>query len=51
MSDGFGFLGFRIRWKRKKGSNKWYVYTFIDDRPIRTVTAAVVRCDHGVVSA
>ena len=30
MSDGLSFLGFRIRWKRKRGSGKWYVYTFID---------------------
>lgn len=35
MSDGFDFLGFRIQWRRKRGSNKWYVYTFIADRPIR----------------
>jgi Reverse transcriptase (RNA-dependent DNA polymerase) len=35
MSDGFDFLGFRIRWKRQRGSNKWYVYTFIADRPVR----------------
>jgi len=25
MSDGFGFLGFRIQWRRKRGTNKWYV--------------------------
>jgi RNA-directed DNA polymerase len=37
MSDGFNFLGFRIRWKRKRGTNKWYVYTFIADRPIRSL--------------
>ncbi|MFF0051734.1 reverse transcriptase domain-containing protein [Streptomyces sp. NPDC005498] len=24
MGDGFDFLGFRIRWKRKRGTNKWY---------------------------
>jgi RNA-directed DNA polymerase len=41
MSDGFSFLGFRIRWKRKGGTNKWYVYTFIDDRPIRSVKAKI----------
>jgi RNA-directed DNA polymerase len=41
MSDGFSFLGFRIRWKPKKGSNKWYVYTFIDDRPLRSVKAKI----------
>ncbi|MGW2974926.1 group II intron maturase-specific domain-containing protein, partial [Streptomyces mirabilis] len=35
MSDGFDFLGFPIQWRRKRGSNKWYVYTFIAERPIR----------------
>ncbi|MFE1367800.1 group II intron reverse transcriptase/maturase [Streptomyces anulatus] len=35
MSEGFDFLGFRIQWRRKRGSDKWYVYTFIADRPIR----------------
>jgi hypothetical protein len=28
MSDGFDFLGFRVQWRRKYGSNKWHVYTF-----------------------
>lgn len=37
MSEGFDFLGFRLQWKRKRGSNKWYVYTFIGDRPFRSV--------------
>ena len=37
MSEGFDFLGFRIQWNRKRGTNKWYVYTFIADRPIRSV--------------
>jgi RNA-directed DNA polymerase len=41
MSDGFDFLGFRIRWKRKRGSGKWYVYTFIADRPIRSLKAKI----------
>ncbi|MFF4668107.1 group II intron maturase-specific domain-containing protein [Streptomyces sp. NPDC001282] len=35
MSDGFDFLGFRIQWRRKQGTDKWHVYTFIADRPIR----------------
>ncbi|MFI2373451.1 group II intron reverse transcriptase/maturase [Streptomyces sp. NPDC018833] len=35
MSDGFDFLGFRIQWRRKRGANKWHVYTYIADRPIR----------------
>jgi RNA-directed DNA polymerase len=37
MSDGFDFLGFRIRWRRKRGTGKWYVYTFTGGRPIRTL--------------
>jgi RNA-directed DNA polymerase len=35
MSEGFDFLGFRIQWRRKRGTEKWYVYTFIADRPVR----------------
>jgi RNA-directed DNA polymerase len=41
MSDGFDFLGFRIQWRRKKGSNKWHVYTFIAQRPIRSLKAKI----------
>ena len=41
MSDGFGFLGFRIQWKRKRGTSKWHVYTFIADRPIRSLKAKI----------
>ena len=41
MSEGFDFLGFRIQWRRKRGTNKWYVYTFIDDRPVRSVKAKI----------
>jgi RNA-directed DNA polymerase len=37
MSESFDFLGFRIQWRRKRGTNKWYVYTFIADRPIRSL--------------
>jgi RNA-directed DNA polymerase len=46
MSDGFDFLGFRIRWKRKRGTNKWYVYTFIADRPVRSVKAKIRALTH-----
>ncbi len=38
MSEGFDFLGFHIQWRRKRGTNKWYVYTFIADRPTKTVS-------------
>ena len=37
MSEGFDFLGFRIQWRRKRGANKWHVYTFIAARAIRQV--------------
>ena len=46
MSDGFDFLGFHIQWKRKRGTNKWYVYTFIADRPIRSVKAKIRALTH-----
>jgi RNA-directed DNA polymerase len=46
MSDGFDFLGFRIRWKRKRGANKWYVYTFIGDRPVRALKAKIRALTH-----
>jgi RNA-directed DNA polymerase len=41
MSEGFDFLGFHIRWRRKNGTNKWYVYTFIAQRPLRSVKAKI----------
>src|SRR2546421_2348607 len=37
MSEALDFLGFRIQWCRKRGTSKWYVYTFIADRPIRSM--------------
>jgi len=51
MSDGFDFLGFRIQWKRKRGTNKWYVYTFIADRPFRAVKAKIRALTHRVSQA
>lgn len=41
LSEGFDFLGFHIQWRRKRGTNKWYVYTFIADRPVRSVKAKI----------
>ena len=41
LSEGFGFLGFRLQRRRKRGTAKWYVYTFIDDRPVRSVKAKI----------
>ncbi|MFR9781046.1 group II intron reverse transcriptase/maturase [Micromonospora sp. MS34] len=37
MSESLDFLGFHIQWRRKRGTSKWYVYTFIADRPIRSL--------------
>ena len=51
MSEGFDFLGFRIQWKRKRGTNKWYVYTFIADRPFRAVKAKIRALTHRVSQA
>jgi RNA-directed DNA polymerase len=31
MRKGFDFLGFHIKWMRKRGTDKWFVYTFIAD--------------------
>jgi RNA-directed DNA polymerase len=41
MSEGFSFLGIRIQWKRKRGTSKHYVYTFIDKRPIQSLKARI----------
>ena len=41
LSDGFDFLGFHIQWRRKRGTNQWYVYTFIADRQVRQLKAKI----------
>jgi RNA-directed DNA polymerase len=46
LSEGFDFLGFRIQWKRKRGTTKWHVYTFIADRPLRSVKAKIRALTH-----
>jgi RNA-directed DNA polymerase len=37
---------FHLRWRRKRGSNKWYVYTFIAKRPIRSLKAKIRALTH-----
>jgi RNA-directed DNA polymerase len=37
LADGVDFLGFRIVWKRKRGTTKWHVYTFIADKPVQAL--------------
>jgi RNA-directed DNA polymerase len=51
MSDGFDFLGFRIQWRRKRGTSQWYVYTFIADRPLKAVKAKIRAMTHRVSQA
>ena len=41
LSEGFPFLGFRLQRRRKRGTAKWYVYTFIDVRPVRSVKGKI----------
>jgi RNA-directed DNA polymerase len=41
LSDGFDFLGFHIQWRCKRGTDKWHVYTFIAQRPIRSLKAKI----------
>jgi hypothetical protein len=46
MSEAFDFLGFRVQWKRKRGTSKWYVYTFIAARD-----ALSMICHEGLAKA
>jgi RNA-directed DNA polymerase len=46
LSDGVDFLGFHLQWRRKKGTDKWYVYTFIAKRPIRQLKAKIRALTH-----
>jgi RNA-directed DNA polymerase len=46
MREGFDFLGFHIQWKRKAGTDKWYVYTFIADRPVKALKTKLRALTH-----
>ena len=41
IDDVFEFLGFRIQRRRKRGTNKRHVCTFIADRPVKSVKAKI----------
>jgi RNA-directed DNA polymerase len=41
IDDGFDFLGFHIRRMRKRGSNKWFVYTTPSTKAIASIKARV----------
>ncbi|MFJ9968340.1 group II intron reverse transcriptase/maturase [Streptomyces avermitilis] len=50
LADGFDVLGFRIVWNRKRGTDKWYVYTFIADKSVealkRKIKSLTLRLSH-----
>ena len=46
MSEPLTFLGFRIQWRRKRGTSKWYVYTFISARPIQALKGKIRALTH-----
>jgi RNA-directed DNA polymerase len=46
MREGFDFLGFHIKWMRKRGTDKWFVYTFIADKPIRELKRKIRALTH-----
>lgn len=37
--------------RRKRGTNQWYVYTFIADRPLKAVKAKIRAMTHRVSQA
>ncbi|WP_214111412.1 group II intron reverse transcriptase/maturase [Acrocarpospora catenulata] len=41
LSEAIDFLGFRLQWRRKRGSHQWYVYTLISPQAIRAVKTKV----------
>ena len=41
IDEGFDFLGFRIQRKRKRGSNKRFVYTFASEKSIASIRRKV----------
>jgi RNA-directed DNA polymerase len=51
MQEGFNFLGFRIIWKRKRGTDKWYVYTFIADKPVQSLQRKIRSLTHRLSQA
>jgi RNA-directed DNA polymerase len=46
MSEGFDFLGFHIQWRRKRGTEQWYVYTFIGKRPQQSLKTKIRHLTH-----
>jgi RNA-directed DNA polymerase len=41
IDEGFDFLGFRIQRQRKRGTNKWHVYTWPSNKALVSIKAKV----------
>jgi len=41
IDEGFDFLGFRIQRQRRRGSNKWHVYTWPSKKALASIKAKV----------
>jgi RNA-directed DNA polymerase len=46
LSEGFDFLGFHIQWRRKQGTDKWFVYTFVGQCPVKALKAKIRALTH-----
>lgn len=46
LREGFDFLGQHLVWRRKQGSHKWHVYTFISRTALRSVKAKIRAWTH-----
>jgi RNA-directed DNA polymerase len=41
LSEGLRFPGFRLQWRRKRGTAKWYARTFVNGRLARSPKAKI----------
>lgn len=51
LDEGFEFLGFRIKRRRKRGTSKWQVYTFIADKPVQALKRKIRSLTHRLSQA
>lgn len=41
LSEGIDFLGFTLKWRKQRGSGKWYCATMISDKSFRTIKQTI----------
>ncbi|MDF1490377.1 group II intron reverse transcriptase/maturase [Tessaracoccus caeni] len=41
LSEGIDFLGFRIQWRQRRGSGKWFCMVFIADKAFRKIKQTI----------